>query len=1093
MTTKQHGFFMTSGFGTMLAGAYSNRFRRLQEQQISNLKILSAAVNGNTARDKNGKPRQFSLETNKRRKLQEMRQKMVALEEEKRCQEILQQRRQTQQEATERFQRAPLQNNKNRIRTTTLEDLLRIVRGGETSVNNPATVTRQQRASSAKIFPKERDKRDSHMLHVTNKLLTKRPSSQPGRPVSNGYLYDQSLRNFINSRNLFEQQLRNKQNQQKTNEQVATPVARDDNDDTDSDNNDFCSIDSLEEKRQRPRECNSSGESSEENQQKETETLHSESNVEPKRIDCRSNFSEKEGTAEQPHLASGVYDQQVPCAAQKSPTTMEDGKNSLKPLQASFRKTAWIQPSMTPNNGCDPFQTQIPFQVSQSKVEPHSDVSYLNSSQLIDVNKDQSSNQQQQPLPDRTLLRGKPPICGAPVKQTTIFQPKHNVYDRHLCTPFYPVTSGHLQQRPIWITEREPRSQLFLNSSPIEPPLNEIKPQLNPNNADDTVAASHLKNNNNNNLPVTEKYGQEFTKGEENKLQPSDDFVKLDDKSTNNNNVKTPIQIVDNEVPKTKQIQPRNFQFLVKSDRKTVPRKLFAGQQKAIRGILKVTSTDNGKQRPDIRDSLEITRQLFNHNLREAHHLNSRETTQEKMQSKPRKKHVRFAPEDEFSEMDDEELTVAASDEVVLNKREETVENLSLVGNRNNHNSNHIQQWHNDGNCDQEINNKDSNKKEVFGKKELHPKSQINWLWPDGKQPQVKAHIIKQTGQELEECDKYQIPDPTIPNSAWSDKKNVNEKSLCKNSNIQYITMRTLKKLVASNKQGVSNARKESRTASTMSKEQSSFGFAVDQTPTDEEINWLWEKVQSCLQQKPTIIKSIAQTVSETKSVLSHMYLDGRILDKTNTLCVNKMASPSLWYPLTSNGMLMLDGKATSNYAKRLTFLQQRAGSFTQGPMTENPENVSSSKFEPETLPSSTVRDRCLDISSKAVTNSLADFLNAEELSETAKVGESQTVVAIKEVEMEPPKQDGVPSKHRGGAPPSCSFLSLEERRLMESLERINNKLKSCTNPTAPNDTLTHPLKDQLQRMEGSSMGHQEAQSNSETQNASRAQFNGII
>ena len=51
-----------------------NRFRLLQEQQIRKLKILSAAAgdavleNGTHQGNKNGKSRQLSLETNKRRK-----------------------------------------------------------------------------------------------------------------------------------------------------------------------------------------------------------------------------------------------------------------------------------------------------------------------------------------------------------------------------------------------------------------------------------------------------------------------------------------------------------------------------------------------------------------------------------------------------------------------------------------------------------------------------------------------------------------------------------------------------------------------------------------------------------------------------------------------------------------------------------------------------------------------------------------------------------------------------------------------------------------------------------------------------------------
>lgn len=244
-------------------------------------------------------------------------------------------------------------------------------------------------------------------------------------------------------------------------------------------------------------------------------------------------------------------------------------------------------------------------------------------------------------------------------------------------------------------------------------------------------------------------------------------------------------------------------------------------------------------------------------------------------------------------------------------------------------------------------NNKESDNKEPFCNKPSQ-KLQVNWVQPSGR-PQAKAHIIKQTSQVAAAA---AVPaDPPPPNSTWVDKKNINEKPLSKN-NVQYINMGTLKKLVAPNNQGLPNPKnsylqKEIETAIT--KEQApftKFGFSVDKTPTDEEINWLWDKVQLCLQQKSTL-KPVAQTVNRTKPIVSHMYFDGGILgNKSNILCVGKTSS-SLWYPPPCNGGLTLDGKPSANSTKRFSLLHQRQNpSAPRVPMTATPEKVPSFLLE---------------------------------------------------------------------------------------------------------------------------------------------------
>ena len=129
-----------------------------------------------------------------------------------------------------------------------MEDILCIIRGG-TALFNAVTQTKQQRSSSAQVLSKDRDKRSNSSLHGANKLLTNRPSSQPGRTVANDHLHDQSLRNLTNSRNLFEQQLRRKLQQQDKTIECGHVTVTPEEEDADSED-DLYSVDSVEDKRQ---------------------------------------------------------------------------------------------------------------------------------------------------------------------------------------------------------------------------------------------------------------------------------------------------------------------------------------------------------------------------------------------------------------------------------------------------------------------------------------------------------------------------------------------------------------------------------------------------------------------------------------------------------------------------------------------------------------------------------------------------------------------------------------------------------------------------------------------------------------------------
>ncbi|CAI9740025.1 Hypothetical predicted protein [Octopus vulgaris] len=223
----------------MLAGAYSKRFRKLQEYQIEKLKLLNASyedcVNRNNEETANniGKARRLSQETNKRRKVLALRRKQESQREEKRRQEILLHRRLLQQQATERFQRAPLQS---RIRkgasclNTPLEEVLQIIRGETSNSKTTSQTTKPLRSHSAKL-PKE--------VQFGNAILaTKPPIHTPSQlqyllnPSERATLCIQKkLKGMVNNRDLFEQQLR--RHQQQPFDQGTSPASKEELSDSD--------------------------------------------------------------------------------------------------------------------------------------------------------------------------------------------------------------------------------------------------------------------------------------------------------------------------------------------------------------------------------------------------------------------------------------------------------------------------------------------------------------------------------------------------------------------------------------------------------------------------------------------------------------------------------------------------------------------------------------------------------------------------------------------------------------------------------------------------------------------------------------------
>lgn len=252
----------------MYTGAYSKRFTQLQQDQVDRLKkeiLVEQPVS---------KTKKLSLETNRRRKALEIKKKAEAQKEEKRRQEILAKRRERQKDATERFQRSPATRARTgsflhptspspsptvthyAIRTPpALEEALRLVRGsqnhhrhnsydsgvssysssGRRATSNYGTSSRAYGTSGGTFDIQSgyyhSGRPDSYGLNsgnytnvgnssgsdrtqdsrVNTQKTQDRDKIQEHARAVHAELHNRSLRNLTSSRSLFEQQLEQQQ------------------------------------------------------------------------------------------------------------------------------------------------------------------------------------------------------------------------------------------------------------------------------------------------------------------------------------------------------------------------------------------------------------------------------------------------------------------------------------------------------------------------------------------------------------------------------------------------------------------------------------------------------------------------------------------------------------------------------------------------------------------------------------------------------------------------------------------------------------------------------------------------------------------
>ncbi|KAM8977658.1 centrosomal protein of 126 kDa [Pelodytes ibericus] len=216
-------------------------------------------------------------------------------------------------------------------------------------------------------------------------------------------------------------------------------------------------------------------------------------------------------------------------------------------------------------------------------------------------------------------------------------------------------------------------------------------------------------------------------------------------------------------------------------------------------------------------------------------------------------------------------------------------------------------------------------------------------------------------------------------------------------------------------------------------------GLRLDHTPTDEEIALLWHGVRSALTHRHADFRPGDQPSSNMQSArpnLSHVVIDGdTLLHNWNSLSrVN-----GFFFPPT-NGYITLARRkqiADSNENKRRALLEQRRGranfASLRAPRTQNLHTLKISPFPSSQEPGQT---RAIPTSTE-VSESTAQFMLAENLVETSAT-DGEILAAMQAIQAS--KQGFLTHKAQSTGP---SALSLEERRLLQSLDRLNHRLQN--------------------------------------------------
>ncbi|KAM4796117.1 centrosomal protein of 126 kDa [Rhinophrynus dorsalis] len=210
-------------------------------------------------------------------------------------------------------------------------------------------------------------------------------------------------------------------------------------------------------------------------------------------------------------------------------------------------------------------------------------------------------------------------------------------------------------------------------------------------------------------------------------------------------------------------------------------------------------------------------------------------------------------------------------------------------------------------------------------------------------------------------------------------------------------------------------------------------GLRLDHTPTDEEIALLWQGVRSALTNKNAGTGAfhpgdLPSNMQPARTNLSHVIIDGgNLLSNFRSFSrMNGFFSPS------NNGHITLARRKqivdSSENKRRALMEQRRTKPGSAGWRPQYTQNQQALKINPFTS--------ALEPGHSQVSESTAQFILAENLVETSAT-DGEILAAMQAMQAQKNSVTTHRAQHTG-----LSALSLEEQRLLQSLDRLNQRLQ---------------------------------------------------
>ncbi|XP_072178350.1 uncharacterized protein [Diadema setosum] len=208
-------------------------------------------------------------------------------------------------------------------------------------------------------------------------------------------------------------------------------------------------------------------------------------------------------------------------------------------------------------------------------------------------------------------------------------------------------------------------------------------------------------------------------------------------------------------------------------------------------------------------------------------------------------------------------------------------------------------------------------------------------------------------------------------------------------------------------------------------------GIRLDKTPTDEEINWLWDKVRTCLHTRDD--GADASTVRQ--SLASQQHQDQRITANLRVAPPANKPRFSHYQDTLRRQTAVPRWRTNSDSGSHVQHAAHQRRPHVRGSSATRSNN----QLVPESSPKGPARSGVTG-HKPDVTESLLAFQQAEQM--VQQNAEEADIAAVLHQQHQPRQQQQYAQIEQKVNP---SALSIEEAKIMESLDRLNARLKTVT------------------------------------------------